>query len=123
MPKLEERLEEVRHLRTASPADQALPALRKALRDKANLVVAEAAKVAASLKLTILMPELLAAFDRLFQDPVKTDSKCWGKTAIAKALTDLDYRESSPYLRGARHQQMEPVWGGQEDAAIHLRAM
>ena len=53
---------------------------------------------------------------------MKTDPKCWAKTAIVKALSSMDYSESPPFLRGARHIQMEPVWGGQEDAAMHLRA-
>src|SRR5207237_4677638 len=39
-----------------------------------------------------------------------------------KALVALEYSESAAFLRASRHVQMEPVWGGQEDAAIHLRA-
>ena len=46
-----------------------------------------------------------------------------GKNAIAKALTEMDYRQSEAYLRGARHVQMEPVWGGQEDTASALRGI
>ena len=34
----------------------------------------------------------------------------------------MDYSESDPYVRGSTHVQMEPVWGGQEDAAGPLRA-
>src|SRR5206468_5235 len=97
-------------------------AVRKALQDRSNLITAEAAKIAGDRRIHSLIPDLLSAFNRLFDDPAKTDPKCWGKTAIAKALTNLDYAESPPFVRGSQHVQMEPVWGGQEDAAAQLRA-
>jgi hypothetical protein len=75
-----------------------------------------------ALRLSDLVPDLVAAFDRLLNDPPKSDPKCWAKTAIVKALVQLDYGESSPFVRGSRHVQMEPVWGGQEDMAPGLRA-
>jgi len=118
--KLEERIEQLKRLRSSGP--DAAAALQRGLEDRSNLVVAEAAKIAAELRLTSLIPSLLAAFDRLLEDPVKTDPKCWGKTSIIKALTDLDYAESPPFLRALRHIQMEAVWGGSEDAAGLLRA-
>jgi HEAT repeat protein len=122
MPKkTEEKIEDLKHLRKGS-AETVAPALKKALQDKSNLVVAEAAKIAGEEHHTALVPELLAAFARLFEDPVKSDPKCWGKTALLKALTVLGYSESAPFLRGSTHVQMEPVYGGQEDSAIHLRA-
>ena len=112
----------MRRLRGTAPEDATAALLRKALRDRANLVVAESAKLVADLRLSSLLPDLLAAFDRLFQDPVKTDPKCWAKTAIVKALTELEHCESAPFLRGFEHIQMEPVWGGKEDSAVQLRA-
>jgi HEAT repeat protein len=121
-PKLEQRLEQLRQLRSATPNEEVVVALGKALKDRSNLVVAEAAKTIGELRLSQMIPALLETFDRLFEDPVKNDSKCWGKTAIAKALTEFEYAESSPFIRGARHIQMEAVWGGQEDAAPPLRA-
>src|SRR5437867_260007 len=120
--KLEDRVEKLRLLRTAKPDAEILDTIRKSLQDRSNLVVSEAAKCAGALRLQSLIPELLAAFDRLFEDPVKTDSKCWGKTAIAKTLTELDYDQSPPFVRGLRHVQMEAVWGGQEDVAEQLRS-
>lgn len=121
--KLEERIEQVKGLRSAAAGTAVVTALRKALQDRANLVVAEAAKSVAALRLAEMIPDLLTAFDRLFHDPVKNDSKCWGKSAIVKALTELDYDQSPPFVRGFRHVQMEPVWGGQEDAAPALRGL
>jgi HEAT repeat protein len=119
--KLEDRLEQLRQLRSAPPSAEVSVALTKALNDRSNLVIAESAKTIAELHLSALIPALLDAFDQLFQDPVKKDSKCWGKTAIAKALIELEYADSHSFIRGARHIQMEPVWGGQEDAAPQLR--
>ncbi|HET9220207.1 MAG TPA: HEAT repeat domain-containing protein, partial [Terriglobia bacterium] len=119
--KTEERIVELKRLRVGAP-EAAEPLLKKALLDKSNLVVAEAAKIAGDLQRSGLIPDLLAAFTRLFDDPVKNDPKCWGKTAIIKTLTGLDFGESAPFLRAAAHIQMEPVYGGQEDSAVHLRA-
>jgi HEAT repeat protein len=120
--KLEVRIEQLRQMRGAEPGAGVDAALRKALKDRSNLIISEAAKAVGHLRRTTLVEDLLSAFDRLFENPAKTDPKCWGKTAIVKALTAMDYSESPPFLRGARHVQMEPVWGGQEDAAMHLRA-
>jgi HEAT repeat protein len=120
--KLEERLDQLKQLRRATPDDSLIATVRKSLDDRSNLIVAEAARLAGEHHLSALIPDVLRAFDRLFEDPVKTDSKCWGKTAIAKALTSVDYSESAAFIRGAQHVQMEPVWGGQEDTALQLRA-
>jgi len=120
--KLEEQLERIKLLRGASPDSETIAILRKALADRSNLVIAESARAAEEIHAADLIPDLLTAYSRLFEDPVKTDPKCWGKTAIVKALTILDYNESAPYLRGCTHVQMEPVWGGQEDAAGKLRS-
>jgi hypothetical protein len=120
--KLEDRLEQLRQLRSALPGNEAVFALKASLKDRSNLVVAEGAKVIAELRLSSLVPELLQAYDRLFEEPVKRDSKCWGKVAIARTLSELDYSLSPPFVQGTKHIQMEPVWGGQEDAAVQLRA-
>jgi len=116
-----ERLAEV--CRGGHPAAEA--ALRKALRDRVNLMVAKAAKIAGEMRLEALLPDLLAAFDRLLEKPVERDPQCWGKNAIAKALVALDCRESARFLRGARHIQREPVWGDPPtaDTAGELRGI
>ena len=123
MPKrnVEQEIESLGRLRDAAP-DEAGAALRKALADRVNLVVAKAARVAAEMGLRELVPDLAGAFDRLFENAAARDPQCWGKNAIAKALVDLGYRESPPFVRGARHVQMEAVWGGREDTAAALRA-
>ena len=96
--------------------------LRKALRDKINLIAAKAAAIVARLKLRTLIPELLTAYDRHFRDAAKTDPQCWAKAALAKALKDLEWAESEPFVRGASYVQWEPVWGTEADSAGTLRA-
>jgi hypothetical protein len=120
--KFEEQLEQIRVLRKANPDAGTVAILRKALTGRANLIIAEAARAAGEIHAAELIPDLLTAYSRLFEDPVKTDPKCWGKTAIIRALTTMDYSESPPYIRGSTHVQMEPVWGKVEDAAGPLRA-
>src|SRR5437762_10382692 len=90
---IEQQLGQLNRVREAGRADAAA-ALRKALADRVNLVVAKAANLAADLDLRDLIPDLLRAFDRLMEDAVKRDPQCWGKNAVAKALKQLEHRES-----------------------------
>jgi hypothetical protein len=120
--KLEERVEQLRQLRS-NPSNPEIDAiLRKALADRSGLIIAEAAKTIGELHLSSWISQLLDAFSRLFVDSVKADPKCFGKTAIVRSLVQLDYSESQPFIRGLRHVQMEPTMGGQEDSAAQLRA-
>ena len=96
--------------------------VRKALAHRNNFMVAKAADLVRDSRMAQLIPELLTAFDRFFDNSVKTDPQCWAKNAISRALVALDYQEPEIYLRGMRHIQMEPVWGGQSDTAGTLRA-
>jgi HEAT repeat protein len=84
-----------------------------------NVVVAKAAQICGALGAADLTPDLKAAFDRLFERG--KDPQCWGKIAVAKALKDFGVQEAAPFLRGIRHIQLEPVWGGSEDTAAVLR--
>jgi len=124
MPKkqLEQQLEALDTLRQAGPTPASSEALRKALGNRNNYYVGKAAKVAADLVLTGLIPDLLTALGRFFTDPGKSDPQCWAKNAIVQALADLGHADSASFLRGLRHVQMEPVWGGQSDTAGPLRA-
>jgi len=117
---IEAQLEQLGGLREARP-EAAFADLRKALADRVNLVIAKAARLASELQIRDLTPDLARAFERLMEDCVKRDPQCWGKNAIAKALADLEHRESPVFLLGASHIQMEPVWGGQQDTAATLR--
>jgi HEAT repeat protein len=95
--------------------------LRKALAHRNNYIVAKAADLVREFHLTELVPELLLAFDRFFTNPVKTDPQCWAKNALSRALVALECEDPAVYLRGMRHIQPEPVWGGSSDTAGTLR--
>jgi hypothetical protein len=118
--KIEQEIERLNLPRDA-PEREAEQALAKALTDRVNLLVAKAAKIAGERRLAGLVPQLLRAFERLFENATQRDPQCWGKLAIAQALVALEYRESAPFVRGARHVQMEPIWGAQADTATSLR--
>src|SRR3954467_12359640 len=57
--KLEDRIERLRQLRATAPDGETVPTLRKALQDRANLVVAESARAVACHHLTSLIPDLI----------------------------------------------------------------
>jgi hypothetical protein len=116
------KLARVKALETLDDPSALTNALRKALADKSNYVVAKAAAIAASRYVEALVPDLLTAFDRMFVDALKTDPLVVGKLAIARALKELDVRDPAPFVRGLQHEQFEPVWGDSEDHAGGLRA-
>jgi HEAT repeat protein len=68
-----------------------------------------------------MTPDLLQAFNRFFENPEKSDPQCWAKNAISRALAAFEIQEPEIFLRGMRHIQLEPVWGGRSDTAGTLR--
>ncbi len=116
--KIEQKLDWVRGLREL-PQEEAVPALRKALGDKNNLVVSKAAAVVELRGLHELVPDLCAAFSRWFGEG---DGQCWAKNALAKAMLALEVSDSDLWRRGLRHVQMEGSFGGSVDVAVTLRA-
>jgi len=107
---------------SGQPLDaEGIERVRKSLGHENNYLVAKAARIVADNAQRTLMPEVKAAYDRFFDNAVKTDPQCWAKNALVKALVTLECREPEVYLRGLRHTQEEPVWGGQSDTAGTLR--
>jgi hypothetical protein len=104
------------------PEQIRVTALRKALTAKNNFLAAKAADLTREFNLTALTPDLLIAFDRFFDHAVKTDSQCWAKNAISRTLAAFEHQDAEVFLRGMRHIQLEPVWGGTSDTAGTLRA-
>lgn len=86
-------------------------------------MVAKAAKIAGEKRAVELVPELVAAFRRLMENPSKLDKGCAATAAIVGALYALDYAEPEIYLRGIHHVQMEGSFGPPVDAAAKLRAI
>jgi len=105
----------------AALSGEAQEQVRKALGSRHNFLVAKAARLVEEGELASLLPEVLAAYDRFFADAVKSDPQCWAKNALVKAMAKLEHRAKDAYVRGVRHHQMEPVWGGSTDTAGALR--
>ena len=119
--KFEDQLAALDALRQQLP-EAAVDPLRKALTNRNNFVVGKAADLVRQLQLTQLIPELLTAFDRFFEDPVKADPQCWAKNAISRALATFEHQDAAVFLRGMHHIQLEPSYGGPSDSAGTLRA-
>ena len=119
--KFEEQLAALDELRQQA-AEPRLEGLRKALSHRNNFVVGKAADLVREFQLHELIPELLAAFDRFFEDQVKTDPQCWAKNALSRALAGFEHQDATVFLRGMKHIQPEPTWGGSSDSAGTLRA-
>lgn len=96
--------------------------LRQALHSANSIIVAKAAQVAARCRLSVLLPELAAAYAEWLEKPAKADKRCLAKTALIEALNHLEEHDSSIFLRGIRYVQLEPIYGGHEDTAVNLRA-
>ena len=120
----EQALDRLSVLRTQAVTSSAVvQEFKSFLKNRSNLVVAKAAKVAAELHISELLPELVTAFHRLMKDPAKLDKGCAATTEIAAALYQLDYVEPEIYLPGIHHVQMEGSFGPPVDAAARLRAL
>ena len=100
----------------------AITLVKKSLANRNNFIVAKAARLAEDNNLADLVPDLLSAYDRFFTNAEKSDPQCWAKNALSRALSHLECRDKDVFLRGLRHHQMEPTWGGRSDSAGTLRA-
>jgi HEAT repeat protein len=119
--KFDKSLDALDALRGAPATPETVAALKKALADRNNYIVAKAARLAGEQGSAELIPDLLSALDRFFEDPVKKDPQCWAKSAIFKALSELGHDDADVFLRGLTYVQTEPVWGGQQDMAGGVR--
>src|ERR1700677_4868944 len=118
----DKKIEELEAVRSAPSSASTADQLRKALRDRNNFLASKAAALAGEFGLRDLIPDLVTAFDRFMVNPAKSDPQCWAKNAIARALKALEHDDPSVFIRGCKHIQLEPVWGGRADAAATLRA-
>jgi HEAT repeat protein len=117
---VEERLHEVVALGKRAMPPSAME-LRPHLQDKAGIVAAAAAKLAAEHGLGDLERDLEEAFSRFLVHPVKTDPGCRAKLAAAEALRKLDAHSYDVFLRGIAVRQPEPSYGPPIDTAAPLR--
>jgi len=120
--KLEALTAELTQIRADPTSELGLATLRRAIASRYGVIVAQAARLVGEWEICSLVPELVAAFDRMMVNPRDTDPGCRGKQAIADTLYRLDYKDADRFLLGIRHVQWEPLWGGQTDTAPALRA-
>jgi hypothetical protein len=103
------------------PDEACIAPLRAALKHQNNYIVAKAADLVMQRRLESLLPELLAAFDRFFEEAEKRDPQCWAKNSLSRVLAAFELQDPAPFLRGMRHVQLEGTWGGRSDTAGTLR--
>jgi HEAT repeat protein len=120
-PSLDAQVQAIQSLRDEPENPDTRRALERALDSKHNMLAAAAAQVIAHVELSGLDDALAAAFERCMHDPAKTDRGCFAKSAIADALYKLESDRHELFLRGVRHIQLEPAWGGAQDTAAVLR--
>jgi hypothetical protein len=118
----DEQMAALEELRGRELDADAVALIKKSLANRSNFLVAKAARLAEDAGLADLVPDLIAAYDRFFTNAEKTDPQCWAKNALSRALAKLECRDKDVFLRGLRHHQMEPTWGGRSDSAGTLRA-
>ena len=116
----QQRLDQLRSLRSAPVTPQSREIIASALADASNVVAARAAALVEELQLRELTTDLLTAFGRFLGG---NDKACDASNAIAKALYALDFTEPEPYLLGVHHVQMEGSYGPPVDAAAELRGV
>jgi HEAT repeat protein len=120
---VEQALDRLADLKNEAGGPHLAAEIKAFLKNRSNLVVAKAAKIAGQARASELVPELVEAFHRLMKDPSKLDKGCAATTEIASALYELDYAEPEVYLLGIHHVQMEGSFGPPVDAAAKLRAI
>lgn len=120
--KFDEQMEALDGLKGRGLDEPSILLIKKSLAGKSNFIVSKAARLAEDNNLTALLPDLITAFARFFENAEKSDPQCWAKNALSRALPKLGCHEKDVFLRGLSHHQFEPVWGGKSDTAGSLRA-
>lgn len=120
-PKLEATLALLSQIEPDCPSEEAFEILKQVMRSKHAIAVARAAKLVNRMNAQVLIPDLVAAFERFMVNAATTDQSCIAKKTIAQTLYRLDYSQEDLFLQGIKHVQMEPVWGGKVDTAPGLR--
>ncbi|MDB9524577.1 hypothetical protein PN498_01135 [Oscillatoria sp. CS-180] len=120
---LEAMTAELNQIRQEPTSEAGLASLRRAISSKYGIIIARAAKIIAEFEIYSLIPDLVQAFERCMVKPIDRDPGCRAKAAIADTLYRLEFSDETLFLKGVRHVQLEPVWGGQVDTASKLRGL
>ena len=116
----EAKLDQLGNLNVSNSDPAALAALKKALQDKNNLVVAKGAHLCREHTIADYVAEMKTAF-QYFADHPDKDKGCFAKKALVHALYALDHDDSGFYQQTVTLRQLEPVWGGSVDSAVDVR--
>ena len=100
----------LRELEKTPLSEDVIAEIRKTLSGKNNVLVARAAQVAERRNILDLIPELVKAFGRFMNNPIKTDKGCLAKNAIVEALDSLGYDGKDIFLQGIRHIQFDEAF-------------
>ena len=103
----DEKLARLDALASAEPPASAAPELSRLLADPNAYLVGEAARLVARLELRGLVPDLVAAFERLLAAPSTDDRGCHAKRKVLEALVTLEADVWDTYRKGLRYVQME----------------
>jgi HEAT repeat protein len=120
-PKLEALMAALREIRSEPVSEAGQAVLHQVLASKHSVAVAQATSLIGQFELTDFVPALIQAFDRFLIKAADSDPGCRAKQAIADTLYRLDIAAESLFLKGIRHVQREPLWGGTVDTAPRLR--
>jgi hypothetical protein len=120
---MEQAFERLSALKNEAETPAAAKELKAFLKNRSNLVVAKAAKITGQARTVELVPDLIAAFNRLLKNPHKLDKGCAALVEIVTALYEMDHVEPEIYLLGLHHVQMEGSYGPPVDAAAKLRGL
>lgn len=119
---LKNKLSRLEEIRSKPQSAETVEALQEALRSKSNHLAARAAEITSELGFSELEDDLVAAFERFLEDPVKADPGCSAKTSIGECLYWLGSQREDVFLLAIQHVQLEPTYGGKQDTAAKLRA-
>ena len=118
---IETKLEVLEGLGPQSDPDATKSRIKTAIGDRHYRVVAKAAALCSERLFYDLEADLLKAYHRFLQDPLKHDPNCIAKRSIVRALVNLECNNVAFFKAGIHYHQMEPVWGGSVDSAVDLR--
>jgi HEAT repeat protein len=110
-------------LRDHVHSTEAVELLRQSLSDQSNHVIGRAADIIGETDDQDYVKDLLAAYQSLIANPLKTDPGCVGKTAIVRSLIKLNHDDAEFYRQGIEYKQPEPVWQGSKETAGELRGL
>ncbi len=120
---LETILAELKAIRDHPTSDASIKRLRAIIKKGVCHAASRAAEIIRDFELHQLTDDLIAAYPRFQDQPLKRDKGCFAKTRIIDALAQMGIDAEEIYREGIRYRQMEPAWGKPVDAAIELRGL